>query len=228
MLDLECNAIVFSEEYCKTNNIMAIKTIHAPSGDIAYQPIGELLVIYEPIELEYCGHFTKKTVVVIPSLKELLIPPHYLQHHKENHNQETMGLEFKFSNPKYLRVEVFSVTIEIEWDELILDDPRVIQMGSLSMLSNINLRDVLPTAYHKYLLLYHPSEAEKLPTSTVFEHKIKFTAESKKDQNYKLSAKELDTLKEYIQMMLAKGKIILSNTPYSSSILFVSKKNGSF
>jgi hypothetical protein len=227
MLDLGCNAIVLSQEYCKQNNIKTLKTFHAPPRDIANRPIREFLVISEPIELEYNGHFTRETAVVIPSSKELLIPPHYLQHHKGNYNSETMGLEFKCSNLEHLRIEVSSITINIEWDESILDDPEAIQIGSLSTFSNTNLREVLPPAYHKYLLLFDPTEAEKLPTRTIFEHEIKLTVDPKKGRIYKLSAKELEGLKQYIQKMLAKGKIRLSSSSCSSPILFVPKKNGS-
>jgi hypothetical protein len=178
MLDLGCNAIVISKEYCKQNNIKTLKTFHAPPRDIANRPLGELLVISEPIELEFNGHFTWETAVVISSSKKLFMPPHYHQQHKGNYNGETMGLEFKCSDPEHLRIEVSAITIEVKWDKSILDDPKAIQIGSLSIFSNTNLREVWPPAYHKYLLLFEPVEVEEFLTRTVFEHKIKLTADS--------------------------------------------------
>lgn len=68
----------------------------------------------KPIELECNGYVTRETAVEIPSSKELLIPLYYLQYHKRNYNRETIGLEFKYSDFKYIRNIVSSVTIKVE------------------------------------------------------------------------------------------------------------------
>jgi hypothetical protein len=90
-----------------------------------------------------------------------------------------MGLEFKCWEPEPLRIEVLLVTIEVQWDKSIQNNPEAIHIGLLYTFSNTNLRKVLLVGYHKYLLLFAPAEAEKLPTCTVFEHKIKLMVEPK-------------------------------------------------
>lgn len=94
----------------------------------------------------------------------------------------------------------------------------------LSILSNTNLREVLPAVCHKYQLLFNSVMAKMLSTYTISQHTIKLTAEPKKEQIYKLSARELECLKLYIQKILAKGNIQLSKLPCSSLILFIPYK----
>lgn len=106
-----------------------------------------------------------------------------------------MGLEFNCTDLELLRIEVSSVTVEVEWNESILDDSKAILIGSLSIFSNMNFREVLCKAYYNYLLLFDPTKAEKLPIYIVFEHEIKLTPQPKKSQIYNLSVKELETLK---------------------------------
>lgn len=94
-------------------------------------PIGEFLVITKPIKLEYNNYFVSKIVVLILSSKEVLIMPYYLQYHKKNYNKETLGLKFKYSDLKYLRIEVVLIRVEVKWNELILNSSKAIQIGSL-------------------------------------------------------------------------------------------------
>lgn len=71
----------------------------------------------------------------------------------------------------------------------------------------MNLIEILFKVYYKYLLRFNSAKGKKLPTYTIFEHEIKLTTELKKERIYKLLAKELETVKQYIQKILTEVKI---------------------
>lgn len=89
---------------------------------------------------------------------------------------------FKCSDPKNLRIEIFSVPFRVEQDKSILNDLQAFQVGLLSAFYNMNLREVLPKKYYMYVLLFDPVEVEKLLNFTIFKHEIMLIAKPKKKE----------------------------------------------
>jgi hypothetical protein len=85
----------------------------------------------------------------------------------------------------------------------------------------------VPKEYHDYADIFSAGEAKVLPPHRTYDHKI----ESIDDQEppfgkiYNMSTNELEALKSYIDEMLGKGFIQLSNSPAGALVLFVKKKN---
>jgi hypothetical protein len=87
----------------------------------------------------------------------------------------------------------------------------------------------LPEHYHKWLLLFDPEEAEKLPDNKGCDHRIDLKVT--KDQLrmgpiYQLSLDEEKILIQYLEKMIKEGKIRQSLSPVGSPILFVPKPSG--
>lgn len=104
-------------------------------------------------------------------------------------------------------MKLFLLTIEVQQNILILDDLKAIQVIVLSILLKMNLREILPKAYYKYLLLLNSIKAEKYQSHMVFKHEIQHIAEPKIGRIYKLLARKLDAIKQYIQKTSIKRKI---------------------
>jgi len=87
----------------------------------------------------------------------------------------------------------------------------------------------LPKCYHKYLLLFDPEHAEKLPDIRGCDHKIEFiTSEDKPRMGpiYQLSQAEEKILVEYLEKMIMEKEIRPSSGSVGSPILFITKPNG--
>ena len=76
--------------------------------------------------------------------------------------------------------------------------------------------------------MYNKHTSDQLPSYyLVVDYKIKLTEGNNLYYNplYHMTIEELTAVKEYLLENLYKGFIILSNTPFASFILFVSKLN---
>lgn len=71
---------------------------------------------------------------------------------------------------KYLRIEVILVTVKVEWDKSILDNPKAIQIGLMSIFSNTNLKEVILIIFYNYLLLFDSAKAEQHSTHTIIKY----------------------------------------------------------
>ena len=143
----------------------------------------------------------------------------------------------------------------VEWDESILTDASVepIQIGSvvyapgiprmtpkgqwqpvqqlkcfISAVSGSSLREQLPERYHRFLELFEPSTAKKLPVRSRWDHAIDLEPGKEPPWGpvYSCSEKELSALREYLDEYLASGKIRLSKSSAGAPILFVPKPDG--
>jgi hypothetical protein len=88
----------------------------------------------------------------------------------------------------------------------------------------------IPVEHHAYLDVFSKSQAELLPLERPYDCEILLKDESGVPPFkplYNLSGPELNTLKEYIDEMLAKGFIRPSKSPCGAPIFFVKKKDGS-
>ncbi|KAH0603707.1 uncharacterized protein H6S33_007366 [Morchella sextelata] len=120
---------------------------------------------------------------------------------------------------------------QIEMDESVLDDPEAQFIGSICLLEDesVNLRETLPSWLHKFLKVFLPSEADKLPPHRSYDYAIDLEPGKQPSWGpvYSLSEVELKVLREYLDKMLRLGKIRPSKSPAGAPILFVKKKDGS-
>jgi hypothetical protein len=120
---------------------------------------------------------------------------------------------------------------QIEMNEGVLDDPEAQFIGSICLLEDesVNLRETLPSWLHKFLKVFLPSEADKLPPHRSYDHAIDLEPGKQPPWGpvYSLSEVELKVLREYLEKMLRLGKIRPSKSPAGAPILFVKKKDGS-
>ena len=119
-----------------------------------------------------------------------------------------------------------------EWDDdlLNLDDPNAVlvgRIGAITIQPQDNTENI-PREYEDYFHLFSEKTAAKLPPQRSFNHAID-VIEGKQPPFgpiYSLSQKELEVLREYLDRMIAQGKIQPSKSPAGAPILFVPKPNG--
>jgi hypothetical protein len=90
-------------------------------------------------------------------------------------------------------------------------------------------RDAIPQSYHDYEDVFDASQSARLPENSAHDHPIDLKPDSQPPHRpiYPLSAKELETLREYIEDATQKGWIRPSQSPAGAPIIFVPKKDGS-
>lgn len=92
------------------------------------------------------------------------------------------------------------------------------------------LQATLPEWLHDMADAFSKKAADALPPSRPSNHKLRFDGPEpsmKKAHLYKMSTQELEKMREYLVENLKKGFIKPSDSPYSSPVLFVKKKDGS-
>ena len=119
-----------------------------------------------------------------------------------------------------------------EWDDDLsnLDDPNAVlvgRIGAIAIQPTDNTENI-PRDYEKYFHLFSEKTAAKLPPHRNFDHAIDITEGKQPPFGpiYSLSQKELEVLREYLDRMIAQGKIQPSKSPAGAPILFVPKPNG--
>jgi hypothetical protein len=100
-------------------------------------------------------------------------------------------------------LEIFSVTLE-ELEEVINGKKPT-----------VNVHDLVPEHFHKFLHLFREEDARKLPPHWPYDHKIplKPNTEPPFGPLYGMSHQQLQTLKDYIEENLDKGFIRHSSSP---------------
>jgi len=156
-----------------------------------------------------------------------LIPAWYLEKHKAR-GTTTSHLHFPHCPQKCYNDGKIHPEYSITYDRRIALNDAAIHIGAIVM-SNPSIAQQLPVHYHKFLLLFNPKEAEKLPDKKGCDHQIELLrAEDKLRMGpiYQLSLEEEKVLVKYLDMMIKEGKIRPSNSTVGSPILFVPKPNG--
>ena len=111
-----------------------------------------------------------------------------------------------------------------------MDDPNAVlggRIGAITIQLQNNNKN-MPKEYEKYFHLFSEKTVAKLPPHRNFNHAID-VIEGKQPRFgpiYSLSQKELEVLWEYLEKMIAQGKILQSKSPAGAPILFVPKPNG--
>jgi hypothetical protein len=100
-------------------------------------------------------------------------------------------------------------------------------LSSLDVI-NHDLLSRIPKQYHKFLSLFDPKTAKKLPHHRSFNHAIDLEPGTTVPWGpiYSCSKTELQELQKYLEEMLATGKIVPSKSPGVARILFVPKAHG--
>ena len=93
---------------------------------------------------------------------------------------------------------------------------------------HVDLARLVPPCYHEFLDVFSREQADKLPASHPYDHKIKLqeNQEPPFGQLYNMSQDELKVLQEYLHKNLEKGFIQSSSSPAASPVLFVKKPGG--
>lgn len=119
-----------------------------------------------------------------------------------------------------------------EWDDELtdLDDPNAVLVGRIgaTAIHPVYDTDNIPKHYEEFFHLFSEKTAAELPPHRNFDHAID-VVEGKQPPFgpiYSLSQKELEVLREYLDRMIAQGKIQPSKSPAGAPILFVPKPNG--
>jgi len=92
------------------------------------------------------------------------------------------------------------------------------------------LRTILPSWLDDMTSAFSRKAADTLPQSRPFDHKLRFDGPDpsmRAAHLYKMSSPELGKMREYLIENLKKGFIKPSDSPFSSPVLFVKKKDGS-
>ena len=90
------------------------------------------------------------------------------------------------------------------------------------------LQRKVPKAYHKWLEVWNPVEANKLPPHRTIDHTIELQPGAKPPAKraYGMSRDQAAVVKEYVDEMLGKGYIRQSTSPYAAPVLIVKKPDG--
>jgi len=165
--------------------------------------------------METCSHY------------DCLIPAWYLEKHKAR-GTTTSHLHFPHCDNKCYGHEKIHPEYSITYDKKVALNKDAIHIGSLVQ-STPSMLDQLPKQYYKFLLLFDPEHAEKLPDHRGCDHHIELiTSEDRLRMGpiYQLSQEEEKILVQYLEKMIREKKIRPSSSSVGSLILLVPKPNG--
>ncbi len=99
----------------------------------------------------------------------------------------------------------------------------------ISVMSLNELKKKLLIVYHDFLNVFDREKIMQLSSHQLYDHKIELEEESQsfKSQLYLMLSYKLQKVKEYLEENLKKKFIILSKASFTSSILFIEKKDDS-
>ena len=108
-------------------------------------------------------------------------------------------------------------------------DLNVLNVSSIDE-SAQDLKDIkakLPSKYHEFLDVFDRAQSNKLPPHRFYDHKIELTRDStlSRCRAYRMFSAKLLKVKKYLNENLSKRFITLSQTFYSSLVLFALKAN---
>jgi len=130
--------------------------------------------------------------------------------------------------PAYIEDE--AVADMFEWDENVAHDEEALYVESIGREEDQGIQlEGLPKPYWQYKKLFEENKAEMLAPGRTFDHAInvKEGAEPPWGPIYPMSAHQLNELDEYINKILAQGKIGDCESPSGAPILFVPNPDGS-
>jgi len=157
---------------------------------------------------------------------DCLIPAWYLEKPKAE-GTTTSHLHFPLCGAQCYGHEKLHPEYSITYDRKVALNKDAIHSGSIVQ-STPSLLDRLPKQYHKFLLLFDPEHAEKLPDHRGCDHRIELTTTEDRLRMgpiYQLSQEEEKILVQYLEKMIWEKKIRPSSGSVGSPNLFVPKPN---
>jgi hypothetical protein len=234
MLDLGSTSFVISPQAAKAYKIPVVKQeIPAKASDVGGSGIVTEGLFTIPIGLSFGNHRTLDNkdhafeVMKTSSEYDALIPAWYLNKHKAQGITEGK-LHFPLCSESCFGHEKFHLEYTITYDMRVALRPEAIHIGAV-LFQNTDIFKKSPVHYHKWLLLFDPTESEKLPDSKGCDHRIELKSPEENLRMgpiYQLTREEEKILKEYLDKMIKEGKVRPSSSPIGSPILFVPTPNG--
>jgi len=208
-------------------------TVQRKASDVGGRKIPTEGLFTVPLGISFGNHWTFDAkdhmfeVMKTTANYDALIPAWYLQ--KPQAQGITMGhLYFPNCCPTCFGHGLLHPAYDNTYDERVVLKPNAIIIGAIDCDSPMLLEN-LPKQYHKWLLLFDPKEAEKLPSNKGCDHPIELKVPEENLRMgpiYQLSQEEEKLLIQYIDKMIKEGKFRPSLSSVGSPILFVPKPNG--
>ncbi len=191
-----------------------------------------------PLRLSYGEHLSEDTYEIGPMEEEvdLILPFWWMAKHPCPGFLEG---NLSFSHPKCANCTEEglrkSITFEMDdrlieereyWDEVMVCGTIVVPGPNGGEMKPI--LEVLPKRYHKYIKVFDGTNAKPLPPKSEWDHAIDLKEGTSPPWGplYPLSEVRLKALQEYLDEMIASGKIRPSKSPAGAPILFVPKPHG--
>jgi len=234
MLDLGSTSFVISPEAAKAFSILVVsRPKPVKAGDVSGSQLKTEGLFTVPLGVSFGNHrsYDEDThafdVIKTSADYDALVPAWYLEKHKAR-GITTSHLHFPHCPQKCYNHGTIHPEYSITYDKRIALNDAAIHIGAVVM-SSPSIAQKLPVHYHKFLLLFDPKEAEKLPEHKGCDHRIESLGPEDKLRMgpiYQLSLEEEKLLVVYLDTMIKEGKIRPSSSMVGSPILFVPKLNG--
>jgi len=234
MLDLGSTSFVISPEAAKAFSIPVVsRPKPVKAGDVSGSQLKTEGLFTVLLGVSFGNHrsFDEDShafeVIKTSGDYDALIPAWYLEKHKAR-GTTTSHLHFPHCSQECYNHGKIHPEYSITYDKRIALNDAAIHIGAIVM-SNPSIAQKLPEHYHKFLLLFDPKEAEKLPDNKGCDHRIELLGSEDKLRMgpiYQLSLEEEKILVKYLDTMIKEGKIRPSSSTVGSPILFVPKPNG--
>lgn len=136
-------------------------------------------------------------------------------------------LEYEYERPEYegpdhpgLTSDVAAITPE--------DYEQFFHKLRKSPITIEELKEKVPKVYHRWIEVWSPIEANKLPPHRSVDHAIELQKDAvpPAKRAYGMSREQATVVKEYVDDMLGKGYIRRSISPYAAPVLIVKKPDG--
>jgi hypothetical protein len=177
MLDLGSSSFIISPQAAKAYKIPVEKReIPARASDIGGSRIVTEGLFTIPLGLSFGNHRTLDDkdhafeVMKSSSEYDVLIPAWYLRKHKAQGITEGK-LHFPLCSESCLGHGKMHPEYTITYDKRVVLRPDAIHIGAV-LFQNTDIIKKLPIHYHQWLLLFDPTESEKLPDSKGCDHRI--------------------------------------------------------
>jgi transposase InsO family protein len=234
MLDNGSTSFVISPEAAKAFAIPVVKrTRPIRTGDASGNNMKTENLFTVPLGISFGNHrsFNHEDhafeVMKTSGAYDALIPAWYLEKHSAR-GTTTSHLHFPHCPQECYNHGKIHPEYSITYDKRIALNEKAIHIGAIVQ-SSPTILSKLPTHYHKFLLLFDPEQAEKLPDSKGCDHRIELLGPDDKLRMgpiYQLSVEEEKILVKYLDTMIREGKIRPSSSTVGSAILFIPKPNG--
>jgi hypothetical protein len=97
--------------------------------------------------------------------------------------------------------------------------------------TKVNTEVTIPKEYQQHAKVFSEQEASRFPPSREWDHKIPLKSNAPETINakmYTLPRPGRDAIEEWVNKMLKKGFIQISDSPYGHATFTVPKKDGTF